>query len=108
MLITSNLLDVCDEKLVINYSGLCYDEKGSCDNSVIMLLKLLLRLGIHEAYVAGFDGYRETGDNYVTSYMANQHTRGQEVNRRNRRYVSDIRRQMQLVFLTDSVYDESE
>ena len=106
VLVTSNLMDVCDEKMVIDYSSLCFDEKGNCDNSVIMLLKLLLRLEISEVYVAGFDGYREEGDNYVTSHMVNQHTKGQEVNRRNRRYVADIRKQMKIVFLTDSVYDE--
>lgn len=106
VLVTSNLMDVCDEKMVINYSSLCFDEKGNCDNSVIMLLKLLLRLEMSEVYVAGFDGYRAEGDNYVTSYMINQHTKGQEVNRRNRRYVADIRKQMKIVFLTDSVYDE--
>ncbi len=108
VLVTSNLLDVCDEKMVLNYSNLYFDEKGSCDNSVIMLLKLLMKLGLHEVYVAGFDGYRTEGDNYVTSYLVNQHTDGQEVNRRNRRYVADIRKQMELVFLTDSVYDERE
>lgn len=108
VLITSNLLDICDEKKVLNYSNLCFDEKGKCDNSVIMLLKLLLRLEIKQVYVAGFDGYRPEGDNYVTSYMVNQHTKGQEVNRRNSRYVADIRKQMQIVFLTDSVYDSSE
>ena len=107
-MVTSNLLDVCDEKMVLNYSNLYFDEKGSCDNSVIMLLKLLMKLGLHEVYVAGFDGYRTEGDNYVTSYLVNQHTDGQEVNRRNRRYVADIRKQMELVFLTDSVYDERE
>lgn len=106
VLVTSNLMDVCDEKMVINYSSLCFDEKGNCDNSVIMLLKLLLRMEISEVYVAGFDGYRAEGDNYVTSYMINQHTKGQEVNSRNRRYVADIRKQMKIVFLTDSVYYE--
>ena len=106
VLVTSNLMDVCDEKMVIDYSSLCFDEKGNCDNSVIMLLKLLLRLEMNEVYVAGFDGYRAEGDNYVTSYMVNQHTKGQEVNRRNQRYVADIRKQMKVIFLTDSVYDE--
>lgn len=106
ILVTSNLADVCDEKLFLNYSDLCFDEKGKCDNSVIMLLKLLLKLEIQEVYVAGFDGYRTEGDNYIASYMINQHTKGQEVNRRNKRYVADIRKQMKILFLTDSVYEE--
>lgn len=108
ILVTSNLLDVCDEENVLNYSNLSFDEKGNCDNSVIMLLKLFMKLETGEVYVAGFDGYRPEGDNYVTSYLVNQHTKGQEVNRRNSRYVADIRKQMKLVFLTDSVYDREE
>ena len=108
ILVTSNLADVCDEKMLVNYSDLCFDEKGKCDNSVIMLLKLLLKLEIREVYVAGFDGYRTEGDNYIASYMINQHTKGQEVNRRNKRYVADIRKQMKIVFLTDSVYEEKD
>lgn len=106
-LVTSNLLDVCEEEMVLNYSNLCFDEKGNCDNSVIMLFKLLLKLEVREVYVAGFDGYRDKGENYVTSDLVNQHTKGQEVNRRNSRYVADIRRQMKIVFLTDSVYDSN-
>ena len=108
ILVTSNLLDVCDEKMLVNYSDLCFDEKGKCDNSVIMLLKLLLKLEIREVYVAGFDGYRTEGDNYIASYMVNQHTKGQEVNRRNKRYVADIGKQMKIIFLTDSVYEEKD
>ena len=78
------------------------------NNCVIMLMKLFLKLGIKDITVAGFDGYRLDGDNYVTSYMINQHTKGQEENIRNRRYVADIRKQMQIEFLTDSVYDCNE
>lgn len=108
VIITSNLLDVCEEKMVVNFSNVSFDEKGNSDNCVIMLMKLFLKLGIKDITVAGFDGYRLDGDNYVTSYMINQHTKGQEENIRNRRYVADIRKQMQIEFLTDSVYDCNE
>ncbi|MGN0278010.1 MAG: 4-hydroxy-2-ketovalerate aldolase [Lachnospiraceae bacterium] len=108
IIITSNLLDVCEEDLVVNFSNLCFDEKGNCDNCVIMLLKLLYKVGVNTVSVAGFDGYRMEGNNYVTSYMINQHTKGQEENIRNSRYVAAIRKQMKLEFLTDSVYDKKE
>ena len=106
LLVTSNLLDICEEEKVLNYSELSFDEKGNTDNSVIMLMKLLIKLGLKAVYVAGFDGYGEKQDNYVTSYMASQHTKGMEENIKNSRYVADIRKQLRIVFLTDSVYDK--
>ena len=105
LLVTSNLMDVCEEPNILNYSELCFDEKGNCDNCVIMLMKLLIKLGQAEVYVAGFDGHHEEGGNYVTSYMASQHTKGLEENIKNRRYIEDIQKQLTVVFLTDSLYN---
>ena len=90
---------------MLNYSELSFDEKGVCDNCVIMLMKLLTRLKAEKIYVAGFDGYQENGDNYVKSYMASQHTKGLEENIRNRMFVEHIRKQIEVVFLTDSLYN---
>lgn len=106
VLVTSNLMDVCEEQNVLNYSDLSFDEKGNCDNCVIMLMKLLMKLETEQVYVAGFDGYQEEGGNYVTSYMASQHTKGLEENIKNRRYLEDIRKQLEVVFLTDSLYNK--
>lgn len=105
ILITSNLMDICEEANVLNYSELSFDEKGNCDNCVIMLLKLMIKLEKEQVYIAGFDGYQEKDDNYVTSYMASQYTKGEEENIRNRMYLEDIRKQIKLVFLTDSLYN---
>lgn len=105
VLVTSNLMDVCEEPDVLNYSELSFDEKGVCDNCVIMIMKLLMRLKAGKVYVAGFDGYQKDGGNYVTSYMASQHTKGMEENIRNRTYVENIRKQIEIVFLTDSLYN---
>ncbi len=104
LLVTSNLLPDCGAEKILDYAALSHDEKGKCDNCVIMLLKLLLKTGVSEAVLAGFDGYKEDGVNYAASYMASQHTKGREENVRNREYLSDIRKQMSLTFLTDSLY----
>ena len=106
ILVTSNLMDICEEQNILNYSDLCFDEKGNCDNCVIMLLKLLLRIKVGQIYLAGFDGYQEEGNNYAASYMASQHTKGMEENIRNRRYLEDIRKQVRIEFLTDSLYNK--
>ncbi len=107
VLVTSNLLDVCGEKDVLNYADLCFDDKGICDNCVIMLLRLLIRLEISKVFIAGFDGYSPDENNYVTSYMASQHTKGVEENIKNSGYVRDIRKQIKVEFLTDSIYNRS-
>lgn len=108
ILVTSNLMEVCDESEVLNYASLSFDEMGNYDNCVIMLCKLMVQLGVQRVFVAGFDGYKEQGDNYVTSYMVNQHTKGQEENIRNSRYVENLRKKLQIDFLTDSVYNSRE
>lgn len=105
ILVTSNLLDVCEEENVLNYAELSFDEKGNCDNCVIMLLKLLIQLGVPQVYVAGFDGYQEKESNYISSYMASQHTKGTEENVKIRKYMENVGRQIAVTFLTDSLYN---
>lgn len=106
LLITSNLIEICNAKNVLNYVELCIDDKGKCDNCVIMLLKLMIKIGKKIVYVAGFDGYKEHCCNYISSYMASQHTKGIEENIKNTAYVADIRKKMEVVFLTESLYDK--
>lgn len=106
LIVTSNLMEVCTVDNVLNYSDLCFDDKGKSDNCVIMLMRLLCKLGIDRVYVAGFDGYLSEGSNYISSYMANQHTKGMEENIRNTGYVADVRKKMDVIFLTPSIYDK--
>ena len=106
-LITSNLLDVCEnEENVLNYAELSFDELGTCDNCVIMLLKLLLRLGVENVMVAGFDGYKEDENNYIHDYIVSQHTKGQEENIRICKYVTELKKKINILFLTDSIYNK--
>ncbi len=106
LLVTSNLMDVCSSENMLNYADLCFDDKGKSDNCVIMLMRLMIRLGKKQVYVAGFDGYKLEECNYISSYMANQHTKGQEENIKNTSYVADIRKKLEVIFLTPSLYDK--
>lgn len=107
ILITSNLLDISEkEKNVLNFVELSFDELGSCDNCVIMLIKLLIRLDVEEIALAGFDGYKAEGGNYVYSYMSSQYTRGQEENIKIRKYLSELKKKIKLQFLTESLYEK--
>lgn len=107
LLVTSNLLDMCsgDEK-IINYSDLNFDEDGVCDNSVIMLIKLLKRLEIREVSLAGFDGYLSDGRNYVDAYMVSQHTKGEQENIRIKKYMKKLEDQITIHYITESLYQD--
>lgn len=112
LIVTSNLLEMCaDEEpggrkpLIVNYADLHFGETGSYDNSVIMLLRLLKKLEVSEAALAGFDGYRENvRENYVADYMASQHIKGDEENKRIRKYMEQIEKQMNILYLTTTLY----
>ncbi len=104
ILITSNLMDECDISDVINYSELSVDDKGKYDNCVIMLMRLMIRLGIKSVAIAGFDGYSTDSGNYVSNYMASQYTKGPEVNQKNREYIQEIRKRIDIEFVTPSLY----
>ncbi len=114
LICTSNLLEMLAEKrlgedrlLAVNYSDLHFGESGPSDNSVIMLLRLLRKLEVSGAALAGFDGYRTDaafGANYAANYMASQHTKGDEENRKIRSCMRQLAKHMDLMYLTESLY----
>lgn len=106
IIVTSNLLNLgCETHNVVNYSEVSFSEKGNCDNCVIMLLRMLQKTGGGRIFLAGFDGYQEKGNNYVSAHMASPHTKGEEENMTLRRFVRDLESRMQLEFLTPSHYE---
>lgn len=108
ILISSNLMDTSDVDVsgILNYSELSLDDNGKCDNCVIMLFKLMIRLGRKKVFVAGFDGYQQNADNYIGSYMVSQHTKGIEENIKNSAYLAATRRKIEIEFLTKSLYEK--
>lgn len=116
LVVTSNLLDMCEEEtaqenlsmeevLGVNYMDLSFQENKPSDNSVIMLLRLLKKLEAEQVALAGFDGYQTNHKaNYVVDYMASQHTKGEEENKKIKGYMEQLEKQMQIRYLTKSLY----
>ena len=116
LVVTSNLLDMCEEEtaqenlavgevLGVNYMDLSFQENEPSDNSVIMLLRLLKKLEAEQVALAGFDGYRtDYKTNYVADYMASQHTKGEEENKKIKGYMEQLEKQMKIRYLTKSLY----
>ena len=72
-IVTSNIS--CDQidgrQYVVNYNQLVHKEYTYYENSVMMLITLLLKLGVKGIKLAGVDGFNEQKDNYIDSSFQN-------------------------------------
>lgn len=104
-LITSNLMHsefYTDN--ILNYSDLAFDEKGVYDNCVIMLLRLMVKIGVSEVFIAGFDGYIKGKSNYVKNYMHSKHMKDEDENNQIRYHVEELSKNLSIRFLTPTLY----
>lgn len=58
-----------DFSFVLNYSSLIDPETEIPDNSLIMLMRALVKIGVIKVGLAGFDGYSENEMNYFNTNM---------------------------------------
>lgn len=71
LILTSNINNTPDNAFVVSYPDLLNDNEAVADNSGLMLIKLLIKLGIHNIYLAGFDGYSQAiYDNFTQKDLA--------------------------------------
>ena len=62
---TSNVIKTMGKfKYALNYASLIDKSTEITDNSLVMLLKVMMATGVEKAYLAGFDGYSKRIDNY--------------------------------------------
>ena len=93
----------------LNYGSLLDREADIIDNSFIMLLKVMKKIGVKEVYLGGFDGYHGANHkDYFNPDMEYKFT-SEEAKKLNT-YVSNVlqamKDSMDIVFLTDSLYHE--
>lgn len=91
----------------LKYSSLLDEDAEIIDNSFIMLLKVMKRLGVKRVSLAGFDGYiGDTKQNYINPNMEYNFNEVQ-ANALNQ-YVADVlsemRKELKMEFITDSLY----
>lgn len=105
---TSNVTETNNRfDYVLNYGALLDRKAEIIDNSFIMLLKVMIRIGKDVVYLAGFDGYfGQHKKNYLYANMEYKFGKAQ-ANRLNR-YVADVLRELEpklkTIFVTDSLY----
>ncbi|MBO6147975.1 MAG: aldolase catalytic domain-containing protein [Lachnospiraceae bacterium] len=106
---TSNVTPASgDFGYMVDYAALIDADFEIQDNSLPMLLKLLNKLKVKKAVLAGFDGYvPEMGKNYLKREMEYEFARDYalRLNDYTGGVIRGLRRDMEIVFLTESKYE---
>ncbi len=108
---TSNIQIHAADIIYIDYYSCINQDDMVFDNVGLMLLNLLKRCRIGRVTLAGFDGFQTRyNENYYDKNLILK-INGQELHekqRRIRKQMSDIGNSMELLFLTQSAYEEQE
>lgn len=108
---TSNVTPTTGEfDYVLNISSLLDRNAQIIDNSLVMLLKVLIRIGISSVTLAGFDGYSKETSNYLRSNMEYSFIRGMEdyLNEYTTNFLENVSDKLQINFLTETKYRGAE
>ena len=108
---TSNVTNI-DGKFdyVLDYNSLIDRSTEIVDNSLVMLLKTMIKIGVRKVFLAGFDGYSKRADNYFD--MSREYSFVKSKAEYLNRYVCDFLETLdgtiEVKFVTDSRYKQSE
>jgi len=93
---------------VLNYSSLIDPDTEIIDNSLIMLLKALRKLGAKDVALAGFDGYKKRYSNfYKTNFEYGfEKDKATYLNDYVKDYLNATRDALPVTFITPSIYEK--
>ena len=107
VIFTSNITEDCLLN-VVNYASYLNENDDIMDNSGLMLINLLKRVGVTSLVLAGYDGFSYSGTkNYYDEKLISsiQYERQQQTNVAIIEYFDKIRKNMSIDFLTPTIYD---
>ncbi len=95
---------------IINRAPLLEKDEAIIDNSFLMMIKFLARIGVREVFCAGFDGYSDRESNYNNPEMEYSFVKREalSLNRHMKKSIAEYRKQMDIQFITFSAYDIDE
>lgn len=93
---------------VLNFSTLMDGKAQIIDNSLIMLLKALVRIGVKDVTLAGFDGFSSETANYFDASKESDSVKEMApyLNQYTHEFLESIKDVMHVDFLTESRYSE--
>ena len=93
---------------VLNYGSLIDRDAEIIDNSLVMLLKAMLKIGVRKIFFAGFDGYSKRADNHfdVSREYSFVKAKAEYLNRYVRDFLATLDGTIEIEFVTDSRYKD--
>jgi 4-hydroxy 2-oxovalerate aldolase len=93
-------------KYVLRYGSLIDEKTDVIDNSLVMLLKAMIKIKVEKVYLAGFDGYSKTCDNYfdVSREYSYVKEKANYLNDYMKKFLSTVENTMDVEFITRSYY----
>ena len=92
---------------VLNYGSLIDRSTEIIDNSLVMLLKAMIKIGVRRIFLAGFDGYSKRADNHFD--MSREYsfvkTKAEYLNGYVREFLASLDGSIEITFVTDSRYN---
>jgi 4-hydroxy 2-oxovalerate aldolase len=104
---TSNVTKVDGNfKYVLNYESLIDKNTEIIDNSLIMLLKAMLKCNVPEISLAGFDGYSKSQDNYFNTSREYSFAKEKAsyLNTYVKKFLMSVANEIEVKFITNSHY----
>lgn len=108
MILTSNVHVKHKGAYTVNYTALTSYEGGVSDNSTIMIINLLDKLGVSKVKLAGFDGFVPDVDANYYDEALKRPVHKEQADARNKLlkdYITSMRKKMLIEFLTPSLYE---
>ena len=109
LIASSNLMQVSKAfDYTVNYSGVIDEEAEFPDNSMCMLIRVLIKCGCGEAALAGLDGYTSDNVNYydVDKAYSFLKEKAQTLNTYARNFFREIGDRIKITFVTPSEYQK--
>lgn len=112
IILSSNIkTEAEDNEIIVDYLSLIKFGWVNIDSSAILLLRLLIRCGIKEVYIAGFDGYNEESDSFYDNALDTGIDKAEKIEhtKDNLSMLKDIgesNNDFKIQFITPSVYEK--
>jgi 4-hydroxy 2-oxovalerate aldolase len=110
IIVTSNIMTLKKEnRIIINYADYLNSESAVSDNAGLIFLNLLYRLEVKNVVLGGFDGFSlNRSDNYFNDKLltSTDNERLQEINKAISDRLRIINKDINISFLTQTIYSE--
>ena len=111
-IITSNVKSDNLSDIIVNYDSYVDRTEEYSDNTTLMLLRILQRIGIISYFIAGFDGFSEQGSYFKSNIFDEERFRpkydeiNKAITRHLKNFIDSIGETKGIKFITPSIYKD--